>query len=302
MSYLFFNNFCSLNTVKKLYIIKWTLVLSAIFVVNIFSSSQSFSAPRNNKKLNSQLKFKSVLPKFINIKAGSFLMGSPENEPTRYPPAEIQHPVTFTRDFEIQITEVTQMQWVSVMGYNPSQFKIQSICPEDYTEINGIPICPNHPVEMVSWNEIKTFFQKLNSKARSYLYRLPTEAEWEYAARGGQASAFSFGPNLSELDSHGWFDENANKTSHRVASKYPNPYGLYDVHGNIYEFVMDWWAFYPNAAPQVDPQGPPSGHDRVMRGGSWFSISHIARSAARNFVSPDERRPYLGFRMVRFHR
>lgn len=277
------------------------LGLAFIIMMSLLFSLISVAHPsHSNLNVHEETRGVMVPPQFVLIQAGSFLMGSPENESYRFGLAETQHPITLTHDFEMQITEVTQMQWVSVMGYNPSQFHNKDWCPEDYTEVNGIAMCPNHPVEMISWNDAKSFLQQLNSKTQDgYTYRLPTEAEWEYAARGGQSTAYSFGSNLGDLYQYGWFDANSTNSAHRVASKYSNSYGLYDMHGNIYEFVQDWWTqAYPSDL-QVDPQGPWGGTTRVIRGGSWYSISHVARSAARNHVHPDEQRPYLGFRMVR---
>jgi len=227
--------------------------------------------------------------KFVYIKPGSFMMGSPSSEPGR-DNNERQHKVTLTKGFYAQTTEVTQGQWKAVMRYNPSYFKHYG---------DGCP------VEKVSWNDAQDFIKKLNQKEGSDKYRLPTEAEWEYACRAGTRTAFANG-GISELecgydsnlDAMGWYCGNSKKRTHLVAQKQPNNWGLYDMHGNVMEWCQDW---YQNTYPSgfaIDPTGPSSGSHRVFRGDSWGSGAGDCRSASRNGAVYDGRVKYLGFRLA----
>jgi formylglycine-generating enzyme required for sulfatase activity len=226
---------------------------------------------------------------FNLIPTGTFMMGSPEDELGRYTD-ETQHQVTLTRSFYIQTTEVTQAQWVAVMGSNPSYF----------SQCGG-----NCPVEDVSWNDVQDFIVALNSRGEG-TYRLPTEAEWECAARAGSTTAFANGditvtgcgldPNL---DATGWYCGNNDPFGTKpVAQKLPNAWGLYDMHGNLWEWVQDRWGSYPTTA-MTDPTGPETGLYRVVRGGYWFLRARYCRSAARNYGTPITRYNYIGFRLLR---
>ncbi len=245
---------------------------------------------------------------FVPIPAGNFTMGSPDGtngtvaEPGRNTD-ETQHVVTLTQPFYMQTTEVTQGQWKAVMGSNPSYF---STCGD------------NCPVEQVSWNDIQIFLPALNSRGDG-TYRLPTEAEWEYAARAGSTTAFANGgitnissipvdPNLNLI---GWYDGNSAVTytpnhfdrgTHPVQGKQANAWGLYDMSGNVSEWVQDWYGSYPTTAV-TDPTGPSSGDYRVFRGGSWHDIALYCRSASRKFFQPGGGLGYnyFGFRLVRMN-
>jgi formylglycine-generating enzyme required for sulfatase activity len=196
----------------------------------------------------------------------------------------------------MQATPVTQLQWSLVMGKNPSHFKAggQTI------KVNGrdIPMNFNRPVEQVSWEDAQKYIQKLNQMDPHYNYRLPTEAEWEYAARAGTDTPYSFGSDPNDLSAHGWHSGNAGNQTHDVASLKPNPNGLYDMHGNVWEWVQDW---YEAARPQgaVDPTGPAQGSNRVLRGGGWNNDPRHLRSARRNDYGPGLRAINFGFRLVR---
>lgn len=226
--------------------------------------------------------------KFVFIESGTFMMGSPEDEPERAN-HETPHHVTLTNAFYMQATEVTQGQWRAVMGSNPSFF---SRCGDD---------CP---VELVSWDDVQVFIAALNTRGEG-VYRMPTEAEWEYAARAGTTTPFHNGECLSADQANYRGDrplENCPPGEYRgkplpVASFPPNAWGLYDMHGNVREWVQDWDGNYP-AKAVVDPTGPASGSRRVERGGSWFYHAGECRSAYRGSIRPGGTSYDLGFRLV----
>lgn len=204
--------------------------------------------------------------------------------------------VTLTRSFEMMATPVTQLQWFLVMGGNPSRFKT-SDGDGDHLKINEIDINTIHPVETVSWEDAQSFIKKLNAMSTEYEYRLPTEAEWEAAARAGTQTKFSFGDSEQALAEYGWSHENSEGRTHSVALKQPNPAGLYDIHGNVWEWTQDWYAEIPGGGQ--DPQGPDTGSYRVLRGGSWSDGARILRSACRGDYGPGGRFGDVGFRLVR---
>lgn len=251
-----------------------------------------------------QARTASSLPgsKFVSVAPGSFMMGSPENEVGRYND-EKRHPVRITRGFEMQTTELTQAQWVEVMGRNPSLFDSAERCPRSFTKKNGIAMCPNNPVENVRWDDVQQFLSKLNSTVRDgYVYRLPTEAEWEYAARAGMQRAYSFGSDSSQCSQYGWFYENSGAQTHEVGGLKPNAWGLYDMHGNVDEWVQDWYASNYGGPRVDDPAGPATGSDRVSRGGGYYTgiwSPSDRRLAARSRGAPFDRSIALGFRLVR---
>ncbi|MBE3098690.1 MAG: formylglycine-generating enzyme family protein [Planctomycetes bacterium] len=208
--------------------------------------------------------------KLVLIPAGKFMMGEGKD----------QHEVTISKPFYMGVTEVTQAQYEAVMGTNPSHFKGAT-----------------NPVETVSWNDATEFCKKLSEKTRQTV-RLPTEAEWEYACRAGTATAFSFGDSDSALGDYAWYTSNSGNTTHPVDQKKPNAWGLFDMHGNVWEWCADWWRRdYPNGAV-TDPQGPASGPYRVLRGGSWSSSPDYCRSAGRISTPPGDRDCFCTFRVV----
>ncbi len=228
--------------------------------------------------------FKSIGMEFVYIAPGTFMMGSPWNESNwvRHND-ETQHWVTLTRGFYMQTTEVTQGQWKAVMGRNPSHFKS---CGDD---------CP---VEQVSWNDAQKFIRKLNQREGGNKYRLPTEAEWEYAARAGSTARFYFGDDERRLGEYAWYNENSEKT-HPVGQKKPNDWGLYDMYGNVWEWCQDWHGTYPSGSV-TDPTGPSNGSYRVYRGGCYVSfLPWGVRSADRYANSRRHRAPGVGFRLLR---
>ena len=232
---------------------------------------------------------------FVYVPPRTFLMGSPGDEPGRSAD-ETQHQVTLTEGFYLQTAEVTQGQWKAVMsGANPSYF---NTCGDD---------CP---VETVSWEDVQVFLFWLNFWSAVFgegtPYRLPTEAEWEYAARAGSTTAFANGgitqvgcsPVDPNLDLMGWYCGNDENTTHPVARKQPNAWGLFDMHGNVWEWVQDLYAVYPSGSV-TDPTGPSTGSARVCRGGGWNGVARHCRSAYRGRSTPDDRGNSLGARLVR---
>ncbi|MBW2737883.1 MAG: SUMF1/EgtB/PvdO family nonheme iron enzyme [Deltaproteobacteria bacterium] len=242
-------------------------------------------APRPSSLEKGQSFTNSIGMKFVLIPSGTFMMGSPLNEPERFKD-ERQHRVTITKPFYMQTTEVTQGQWREVMGSNPSRFKD---CGAD---------CP---VEEVFWNDAQEFIRKLNRKERADKYRLPTEAEWEYACRADSITRFCFGDSDGKLGEYAWYIGNSSLKTHSVGQKQPNVWGLYDMHGNVWEWVEDDWHENYKGAP-TDGRAwidEPRGSNRVIRGGSWNFVAQYCRSAIRYDVSPDNRNNNLGFRLSR---
>ena len=219
---------------------------------------------------------------FVLIPAGTFMMGSLSSEKGRESD-EKQHRVTLTKSFYMQTTEVTHGQWKEIMGNNPSSFKN---CGDD---------CP---VDKVSWNDVQEFIRKLNQKEGINKYRLPTEAEWEYACRAGSTTRFCFGDSDSRLSEYAWYDDNSSKKTHPVGQKKPNIWGLFDMYGNVWEWCQDWKGNY-QSSDVTDPKGPSSGSSRVHRGGSWNDLARYCRSADRSLYSPGSRDFNLGFRLSR---
>lgn len=242
-------------------------------------------SPDAGKKITNSLGME-----FVYIQPGTFTMGSPPDEAGR-DNDETQHQVTLTRGFYLQTTEVTQGQWQAVMGSNPSYFKN---CGND---------CP---VEQVSWNDAQEFIRRLNQREGGAGYRLPTEAEWEYAARAGTTTPFHAGTCLftdkANYDGNyplsGCAKGECRKNTVRVGSFAPNAWGLYDMHGNVWEWCQDWYGNYPSESV-TDPTGPSGGSDRVYRGGSWYNHARLCRSAVRYGISPRFWNPDLGLRLLR---
>ena len=221
--------------------------------------------------------------RFSSIPAGQFKMGSPQAEPERAS-SETSHKVTLTKAFELGIYEVTQSQFEMVMGKNPSDFR-----------------GPENPVENVSWNEAVEFCRRLSElpeeKAARHVYRLPTEAEWEYACRAGVDKLHNFGKDSSRLGDFCWFDQNSAGTTNSVGQKKANCLGLFDMHGNVTEWCQDWNADLPDRT-QKDPVGPTLGNTRVTRGGGYSSSAGQMRSAYRGAEPPEYTANSLGFRVV----
>jgi formylglycine-generating enzyme len=236
-----------------------------------------------------EFSFKDITQRMRWISPGTFQMGSPASEPERDDDDELQHSVTLTRGYWLADTACTQGLWEAVTGENPSHFK--------GTE---------RPVEMVSWEDCQRFLERLNNFIPELQLRLPTEAEWEYACRAGTTTPFSFGKNISPEQVN--YDGNYPYTGGRkgvyreetipVKALACNPWGLYQMHGNVWEWCQDWYGEYPTYA-ETDPIGLSEGAGRVLRGGGWFSFARFVRSACRFRNVPGYRSSFIGFRFAR---
>ena len=216
------------------------------------------------------------------IPPGSFAMGSPESEMGRWDDEGPPHQVTISRGFWLGQYEVTQGQWEAVVGTNPSHYKGN-----------------NRPVETVSWEDAQGFAKQLNGWAGNSVYRLPTEAEWEYAARAGTTTRWSFGDEAGRLGYYAWYSDNNSPLGTReVGLKNPNPWGLYDMHGNVWEWCQDWKGAY-STTRQINPTGPMAGSVRVLRGGFFNDRARGVRSAARHCYAPGYRGYGFGLRLLR---
>ena len=235
----------------------------------------------------------------VPIPAGEFMMGGRvsaaelakrfDEEAWMYEGEHPRHRVTLTKSFHLGRTLVTQGQWKAVMGTTP--WKGKPLVKED----------DDYPVTFVSWDAAVEFCRKLSEK-ESVEYRLPTEAEWEYACRAGTMTAFSFGDDASQVGEYAWCDENTSDAvefyAHRVGQKRPNAWGLYDMHGNVLEWCQDWYGEY-SSADVTDPAWPDSGSSRVLRGGCWSFDARLCRSASRFRGLPSSRHNFMGFRVLR---
>ena len=244
--------------------------------------------PQLQKKIRAPQKTRKNDPsntefEFMLIPAGEFTMGAKEG------PSSPLHRVTISRPFYVSTTEVTQDQWLVLMGNNPSRFKG-----------NG-----NRPVENVSWHEVQEFIQKLNAREGTNTYRLPTEAEWEWAARAGSVDSYNFGNNTAQLKPSAWCPDNADEKTHIVATLAPNEWGLYDMQGNVWEWCQDWYGDYSAQSEiETDPKGASTGGYRVYRGGGWRRGHHPGTSESscqvttRYGARPHFSDSALGFRLV----
>ncbi|MBF0506507.1 MAG: formylglycine-generating enzyme family protein [Nitrospirae bacterium] len=217
---------------------------------------------------------------FVFVKGGCYQMGDTFGD--GYTDEKPVHEVCLD-DFYMGKYDVTQGQWQAVMGNNPSRFKD---CGD------------NCPVEMVSWNNAQEFISKLNKPSGGKKYRLPTEAEWEYAARsGGRREKYA---GSDDIDSVAWCGSNSGGTTHPVGTKSPNGLGIYDMNGDVWQWVQDWYGpnYYSKSA-RNNPRGPGSGSDRVIRGGSWSSGLNSVWASLRGYVAPDVRGSLIGFRVLR---
>ena len=225
----------------------------------------------------------SIGMEFVLAPAGSFVMGgdpvaeqADENETPR-------HKVTFTAPFFIGKAAVTQIQWKTLMGKNPSYF-----------------VGDMRPVETVSFGDAMAFIDRLNRHETTDSYRLPTEAQWEYAARAGSQVTYCFGSQRSQLDRYAWYQANSQQQTHPVGRLAANAWGLYDMHGNVHEWCSDWFdRNYYARSPADDPEGPKKGLARTLRGGDWGSLDWYCRCAIRSLSAANRRSPRVGFRVAK---
>lgn len=222
------------------------------------------------RSINERVPGQEVEMEFCYIPPGTFMMGE----------GDVAHQVTISKGFHLGKHPVTQAQWEMVMGENPSHF-------------NG----PDLPVERVSWDDCKGFIGRLNQGGGAFQYRMPTEAEWEYACRAGSTTGYCFGDDEGRLGEYAWYGSNSNSQTHPVGQKKPNAWGLHDMHGNVWEWCQDWYGDYPTSSV-TDPVGASSGSYRVFRGGSWGQGAGRCRSAGRLSLSPGNRHGHLGFRLA----
>jgi len=220
---------------------------------------------------------------FVLIPTGKFMMGSPSGKQGRYNYEGPSYEVTIKNPFYLGKYPVTQRQWEKVMGSNPSHFKGD-----------------NFPVEQVSWDDVQKFIKKLAEMEGTDKYRLPSEAEWESACRAGTTTKFCFGDNESELENYGWYDKNSGSKTHPVGQKNPNPWGLYDIHGNVWEWVQDRWHNNYCDAPS-DGSAWENGDSsfRVIRGGSWSDFAEYCGSVYRCRYDPIDHDGFIGFRLLK---
>ncbi len=241
-------------------------------------SSQSFrttSQRVNQEPLTNRIfTANSVSFKMVGVQGGTFQMGSNDGDDDEMP----IHSVTLS-SYYIGQTEVTQALWKAVMGSNPSELKGDNL-----------------PVETVSWDDCQSFITKLNHLTGEH-FRLPTEAEWEFAAKGGRQSRGFEYSGRNTIGDVAWYDGNSGSKTHPVATKSPNELGIYDMSGNVWEWCQDWYGGYSISA-QTNPTGPTSGSRRVIRGGGWDLDARICRSACRNYGAPAYRLDYIGLRLV----
>ena len=221
----------------------------------------------------------------VLIEGGSFLMGSPENEPVRDKDESPLHKVEISKPFYFGMYEITQQQFEAIMGYNPSIF-------------DDFETSANHPVENVTWKEADLFIKKLNELNIGH-FRMPAEAEWEYACRAGTQTPYFWGTQMKEngQSEYTWANSRSMAMTHPVGEKKPNPWGLYDMSGNVWEWCSDWYGPYTEKAT-TDPEGQESGKNKVFRGDSWYDFYESHRCANRHRHTIDKGYTAIGFRVV----
>ena len=275
----------------------WMLLVGCLLVVGVSGcpstppnqppkADPSQADTQTSKLLAGQDIVTSIGMTLVEIPAGEFMMGSPDSgsDDNEKP----QHRVRITKPFYLGVTEVMQAQYEKVMGKNPSYFK------ESH---------PDAPVENVSWADAREFCRKLSELAAEReagrRYRLPTEAQWEYACRAGSPEKYCYGDGESRLGDYAWYMENSDGRTHQVGQKTANAWGLYDMHGNVWEWCADWYdsdEYYANS-PMDDPTGPKVASERVSRGGGWYYSARNCRSAGRAGSTPGGRSDSLGLRV-----
>jgi formylglycine-generating enzyme required for sulfatase activity len=271
------------------------VVLVALGSLGLAAAKESKEAAGETKDPPKELTLdlgKGVKLELVRIPAGEFMMGSPDADKAASDVEKPRHRVRISKPFYLGKYMVTQEQWEAVMGNHPSNFQ-----------------GPKNPVEQVSWDDCQQFLGKLNARFSRQpqaplpdegKFRLPSEAQWEYACRAGSTTQFYFGDDEKQLGQYAWYGENSGRKTHPVGEKKPNAWGLYDMHGNVWEWCQDWHdGGYYAKSPADDPTGPATGSDRVIRGGSWSLVAALCRSSCRFFYPPGFRFSRVGFRVAR---
>lgn len=263
------------------------VLVAALIAISMFAQQEIAESSHQDEKLSG---LGALLDGsgFVRIPAGEFLMGANNGNDDEKP----AHRVRLRQSFEMGKFEVTQAQWEAVMSRPPEAHARPGSA--------AVIVNPSHfkgptlPVENVLWDEVQQFLRALNARDRQHEYRLPTEAEWEYACRAGQEDT------LDKLEARAWYRDNSAGRTQPIGQKQPNAWGLYDMHGNVWEWVRDWYDpnYYKNS-PATDPSGPADASYRVYRGGSWYSSATDCRAAMRGFDLPSNHYYSLGFRLVR---
>ena len=247
----------------------WMAIMVFRDILPLSSFNEELAIPVNSN----------VYVELVKVEAGSFNMGATSEMENPYEDEKPIHRVTLTNNYYIGKYEVTQALWQAVMGSNPSCFKGDDL-----------------PVERVSWNDCQDFISKLNAMTGKR-FRLPTEAEWEYAARGGKKSRGYQYSGSNTLGDVAWYGDNSGSKTHAVGTKQPNELGIYDMAANVEEWCQDRYGSY-SSSPQTNPTGAASGSNRVIRGGDWFFLAWDCRTSCRGFRAPGDRFNYLGLRLV----
>ena len=225
----------------------------------------------------------SIGMELVLIPSGSFRMGGDKKLEQAEDHENPRHMVKISKSFLMGKYAVTQQQWSQILDNNPSE-----------------SIDDTKPVERVSWYDVQMFIEELNKREATDSYRLPTEAEWEYSARAGSESTYTYGRDTNTLSQYAWYRNNSDGKTHPVGQLNPNAWGLYDMHGNIHEWCQDWFdRNYYSQSPPNDPWGPSKGLAKALRGGDWGSEDWYCRCASRSLSSPDRRSNRLGFRLIR---
>jgi len=256
------------------------MTLGPLLIVALMGCDQSDPSDVQTTDRTSEEAFVNVVNmRFARIPAGTYQMGSETGQDDEAP----VHEVRISEPFYMSTLEVTQQQWNQLMDQNPSRFQE-----------------PFHPVERVTWFDAQAFIDSLNQKEGVDLYRLPTEAEWEYAARAGTQTPFSFGASDDALKAHAWYNANSEEHTWPAGRKKANSFGLHDIHGNVWEWVQDTYnpLFY-RFSPTVDPKNDQDNNARIIRGGGWLSIKKDMRAANRAWTRGDTGSLMIGFRVVR---
>lgn len=268
---------------KKLILLILTIFLATFLTKGLFPKKHSsdLSSISYSSKNFPQIKIvdlgEGIKLELVLINPGSFLMGSnnEEGDEDETP----KHNVSILKPFYLGKFEITQEQWSKIMDFNPSYFK------------GG-----KKPVDSVSYNDSIKFLEKL-SKKTGLKFTLPTEAQWEYAARSNSTSSWSFGDNSSLISDYAWLKDNSANTTHEVGLKKSNSFGICDMYGNVQEWCLDWYGNYSGTSSN-DPSGPSNGDSKVLRGGAWGDNPENLRSAYRNCLGPNEKTNGVGFRCV----